>query len=205
MTKIKICGITRVEDALASVAFGADFIGLVFVPSSPRLVGATRAREIVAAIREREREIAVVGVFRDSEARSVGALAHDVGLDYVQLHGDESDADAVAIGAPVIKTFRVGGSLPDTSGHDHAAWHLFDTRDDVRGGGTGRAFDWSLLAGHQRRRPVLLAGGLHAGNVSDAIRAVQPDAVDVSSGVESSPGIKDHEKLRAFIERVRTS
>jgi len=120
------------------------------------------------------------------------------GLDYVQLHGAESDDDVRAAALPAIKALRVGDVLPDTTAHPSAEWLLFDT-----GAGTGRRFDWSLLAMYPRTKPFFLAGGLGPDNVGAAISLVRPDGVDLSSGVESAPGIKDHAKLRTLFERVR--
>jgi phosphoribosylanthranilate isomerase len=187
MTKVKICGITRLEDARACADLGADFLGFIFVKSSPRYIEPERAAEIMSAIAGPK----FVGVFAD-ELRAVP------GLDYAQFHGAESDDDLVAAGIPSIKALRVGDMLPDTTAHPSAEWLLFDT-----GAGSGRTFDWSLLAMYPRTKPFFLAGGLTPDNVAAAISLVRPDAVDLSSGVESGPGIKDHQKLRTLFERVR--
>ena len=189
MTKIKICGITRPEDARAAIDLGADFIGFVFVPESPRYVTPEQAR------RSRpEAGAARVGVFRNESVETMNRIADEVGLDYIQLHGDEPDD--IVVNRPVIKALRVTDTLPTT--HANAEWLLFDS-----GGGTGRRFDWSLLAGYPRTKPFLLAGGITPDNVAAAISFVRPDAIDVSSGVESQPGVKDHAKLKALFERVK--
>lgn len=189
MTKIKICGITREEDAQASVELGADFLGLIFVPSSPRCVTPEQAKRVVQSTQG-----TFVGVFRNEDPATMNAIAGTVGLDYIQLHGDEP-AD-IRLNRPTIKAFTMTNQLPDTD--CSSDWLLFDS-----GGGTGRRFDWSLLASYPRTKPFLLAGGITPDNVAAAISAVRPDAVDVSSGVEAAPGIKDHAKLRSLFERVK--
>ena len=202
MTRIKICGLTRVDDAVACARFGADFIGLGFVDASPRNVPVPHAIAIARAVRN-ERPVSIVGVFRNADPVDVRRIADEVALDFVQLHGDTDDAAMADCGVPVIKAYAVGTDVPDVDAHPSASWALFDTHDAVRGGGTGRVFDWSLLDDRVRTRPFFLAGGLSTGNVIDAIRQVRPDAVDVSTGVESVPGIKDSMKVRDFIEKVR--
>lgn len=203
MTRIKICGITRTEDALLATELGADFLGFIFVPSTPRFVEPERAAEIIHAVRQQERAPRAVGVFRDAPVDSIRETATIAGLDLVQLHGTETDDDIAAIGVPAVKSFRVGDALPDTTSVPAAEWLLFDTWDERRAGGTGRRFDWSLLAMYPRTKPFFLAGGLAPDNIAAAISLVRPDAVDVSSGVEAEPGIKDPEKLRALFDRVR--
>ena len=187
--KIKICGITRAEDARFCDEVGADFLGFIFVRESPRYV----SPEVVARIRTRAKR---VGVFRDRTLEAIEDIARTAGLDYVQLHGSEDDALVRKIELPVIKAFNLKDGLPDM--RSSADWLMFDS-----GGGTGRTFDWSLLAGYERTKPFFLAGGLTPDNVSAAIDAVQPDAIDVSSGVEIEPGVKDHAKIRRLLERVR--
>jgi len=203
MTKIKICGLTRLEDAVLAAELGADFLGFIFVPESPRCVDAERVAEIIATLRGAGHTARAVGVFSDASVETIRGVAAVAPLDYVQLHGTESEEDVVAIGLPAIKTYRVGDALPDTTSVPSAEWLLFDTLDERRGGGTGRRFDWSLLAMYERAKPFFLAGGLNADNVAAAISLVRPDAIDLASGVESEPGVKDHAKLRALFERVR--
>lgn len=210
MTKIKICGLTRFEDALAAAEAGADFLGFIFVESSKRFVEPERAAEVVrqvrASLEARNIEGAmprVVGVFRDASIDYMKQIAELVGLDLVQMHGTETDEDIRAIAMPVIKTFRVGDTLPATSEVPSASWILFDTFDERREGGTGRRFDWSLLSMYPRTKPFFLAGGITPDTVAAAISLVRPDAVDVSSGVESEPGVKDHALIRSLIDRVR--
>jgi len=205
MTKIKICGLTREEDVVYAADRGADFLGFIFLPSSPRFIEPERAAAITASIRQRDQKPKLVGVFRDASAGYAREIASIVGLDFVQLHGTESDEDVRAMGIPAIKTFRIGDTLPDTTAHPAADWFLFDTFDERRPGGTGRRFDWSLLATYPRTKPFFLAGGLSPDNVAAAISLVRPDALDISSGVELEPGVKDHARIDELFKRVRRS
>jgi len=206
MTRIKICGLTRAEDAVLAAQLGADFLGMIFVPESPRFLRAEQAAELVRAVRaESPSQPRFVGVFRNAPAEMLRRTAASIGLDYLQLHGSESEHDVRAAGVPVIKGLHVGTALPDTNAHPSAEWLLFDTLHERHSGGTGQRFDWQLLDGYVRTKPFLLAGGITPDNVADAIRTVRPDAIDLASGVESAPGIKDHHKLRTLFERVRTA
>lgn len=202
-TKIKICGLTRTEDAVLAADLGADFLGFIFVPSSPRYIEPERAAELIAAVRERNAASRMVGVFRDASADYIREIASIAGLDLAQLHGTETDEDIQALGIPAIKSFRIGDTLPDTTSVPSADWLLFDAYDERRGGGTGRRFDWSLLALYPRTKPFFLAGGITPDNVAAAISLVRPDAVDIASGVESEAGIKDEAKLRSLFQRIR--
>lgn len=204
-TRIKICGITREDDALAAAAHGADFLGFIFVPGTPRYVAPERAAAIARAVRGKGDAPKFVGVFRDASNDYIRSIADLVSLDVVQLHGGESEDDIRALGLPAVKTLRVGDALPETRATPSAAWLLFDTYDERRGGGTGRRFDWSLLAAYERSKPFFLSGGLRPDNVAAAISLVRPDAIDVCSGVEAAPGIKDHGKLSALFERIKRS
>jgi phosphoribosylanthranilate isomerase len=198
--RVKVCGITRPEDAVLAADLGASAIGLVFWPASPRAVTRERAREIVSAL---PAFVSVVGVFvnQPGEARD---LAVDLGLSTVQLHGDENVEDYRGIPCRVIKAVAVTGE----SARDAAAsvpsdvTVLLDAHDPVKRGGTGRVIDWTVAAEIARSRRVVLSGGLHAGNVAAAVAAVQPYAIDVSSGVESTPGQKDPAKLRALFDAL---
>lgn len=207
MTRIKICGITREDDALRAAELGADFLGFIFVRESPRFVAPERARDIAAAVRDKHGESApkLVGVFYDHGPDYIRELASVATLDLAQLHGSEPDDDIAALDLPVIKSLRVGDTLPDTHAAPTAAWLLFDTFDERRAGGTGRRFDWSLLAMYQRTKPFFLSGGLGPDNIVAAVTLVRPDAIDLSSGVESEPGVKDHAKLQKLFERIRRS
>jgi phosphoribosylanthranilate isomerase len=203
MTKIKICGLTRKEDALLAANLGADFLGFIFVAESPRCVDAETVARIAGRVRALNTPPKIVGVFRDATANRVREAAARATLDLVQLQGQETDADICAIGLPAIKAIHVSDRKPTTNGHPSAQWLLFDTYDERRAGGTGRSFDWSLLAELDRSKPFLLAGGLNPDNVAAAVSAVRPDAIDLASGVESAPGIKDNRKLEALFERMR--
>ncbi len=205
MTRIKICGLTRQEDALEAARLGADFLGFIFVPSSPRFVTPERVRDVAAAVRERfaDRAPKITGVFYDNGVDYIREIASVATLDVAQLHGSEPDADITAIGFPVIKTLRVNDTMPDTHAAPAAAWLLFDTFDLQRAGGTGRSFDWSLLARYERNKPFFLSGGLTPDNVVAGLTLVRPDAIDLSSGVESEPGVKDHALMQRLFERVR--
>jgi phosphoribosylanthranilate isomerase len=205
MTRIKICGITNEADALYCAEAGADFLGFIFVESSPRHIEPEKAGEIARRLRETTNAPKIVGVFQDASADYIREIRNVVLIDFVQLHGSESDDDIRDLGMPAIKTLHVGDSLPDTHAYPEAAWLLFDTFDERRAGGTGKRFDWSLLATYERSKPFFLSGGLTPDNVVAAVSMVRPDAIDVASGVEASPGVKDHDKVARLFERVRRS
>lgn len=202
MTKIKICGITNEDDALFCAGAGADFLGFIFVPSSPRHVEPEKAGAIAARLRASPNAPKLVGVFQDASADDIREIRNIVFLDFVQLHGSETEGDIRELGIPAIKTLHVGGSLPDATTTPTAEWLLFDTFDEHRSGGTGRRFDWSLLATYERSKPFFLSGGLTPDNVVAAISLVRPDAIDVASGVEASPGVKDHAQVARLFDRV---
>src|ERR1700737_1434657 len=152
MTKIKICGLTREDDALFCADKGADFLGFIFVPPTPRFVEPERAATIAAKVRERgEQRPKIVGVFRDASSDYIREIGNLVGLDLVQLQGSESNDQARGVGLPG------GETLPDTQGFPSADWLLFDTYDERRAGGTGRRFEWSLLAQYERSKPFFLS------------------------------------------------
>ncbi len=198
----KICGITRVEDALAAVEAGADAIGLVFYAKSPRAVSVEQAAEIVQALPP---FVTSVGLFVNMPREQLLAVLQQVPLDFLQFHGDESPAECEGYGRPYIKALRVrpgenvAAAMAPYAG---ARGILLDTFVEGVPGGTGAAFDWSLVP-QGVARPIILAGGLEAHNVAAAIRQVRPYAVDVSGGVEASKGIKDAGKIRAFVKSVR--
>jgi phosphoribosylanthranilate isomerase len=193
---VKICGLTRVEDAVQAAALGATAIGLVFWPSSPRRVSATLARDIASAV---PATVLKVGVFVNASRAEIERTVVDVGLDVVQLHGDESPAFARALGMRYIKAIGLG---PDGDETLLAGWEdatvLLDAHDPVRRGGTGIPVDWDRAARLARRHDVILSGGLTPVTIADAVRAVRPAGVDVSSGVEREPGIKDHQRLASL-------
>ena len=194
---VKICGITRAEDAVAAVDAGASAIGFIFWPDSPRFVDPFRARAIAAQLPP---FVTAVGVFVNQPTDYVNGVASLVRLGAVQLHGDESIEDAAAVHAPIIKAMRIGGGGIAT--WPSSSLVLLDVHDPVRRGGTGRTIDWTAAADIASRRTILLAGGLTPDNVADAIARVRPFGIDVSSGVERAPGIKDHQRLRALFEAV---
>ena len=194
---IKICGITRPEDAQAAVDAGANAVGFVFWPDSPRRVSVDVAKRIAAKTR-----VTTVGVFVDQPADEVNAIAEEVGLGVVQLHGTESVDYARSIARPVWKALTLDARV-DSWPADIVI--LLDAHDPVRKGGTGRTIDWKRAAEIATRRKVVLAGGLKPENVGEALANVQPYGIDVSSGVEKAPGIKDVGRLQALFEAVNGS
>lgn len=202
VVRSKICGITRIEDALAAVEVGADAIGLVFYGKSPRAVSIEQAAAILQALPP---FVTSVGLFVDMPRDELQQLLQRLPLDLLQFHGDESPADCEGHGRPYIKALRVrpgedvAAAMAPYAG---ARGILLDTFVEGVPGGTGASFDWSLVP-ENAAKPIILAGGLDAGNVATAIRQVRPYAVDVSGGVEASKGIKDAGKIRAFVRAVR--
>jgi phosphoribosylanthranilate isomerase len=207
-TRVKFCGITNQDDARAAVDAGAWAIGMIFWASSPRACDPGEAQQIGAHLR---REIELAGVFVNSSIDEIAALAEVVPLSLVQLHGDEGPSFCTEVarrtGARVIKARQVR-SISDVRDLDrfHTHFHLLDAHTEGKRGGTGATFDWALADTRLRKEvPLILSGGLDAENVGAAIEAVEPYAVDVASGVEASPGVKDHDKLTAFAEAVQAT
>lgn len=200
-TRVKICGITRIEDALSAASAGADAIGLVFYAPSPRAVTIEVAQHILQAI---PAFVTTVGLFVDAEASEVRRVLEQVELDCLQFHGNESADYCRQFGRPYIKAVRV---QQDTNVEAIAQSHavaralLLDTYVEQIAGGTGQSFDWKLVP-EDCSLPLILAGGLTVDNVAVAITQAHPYAVDVSGGVEARKGIKDHGKITAFIEEV---
>lgn len=194
MTRVKVCGITRADDALTAAELGADYLGFIFVPESPRYVTPLECTRIVAAMNaaDLKQRPSIVGVFRNQRREEVLEIAKLAGLDLLQLHGDET----YTLEMPTIKAFNVKDTLPDV--RTDADYVLFDS-----GGGTGRTFDWTLLRSYRRGKPFFLAGGITPDNVADAIERTEPFAIDVASGVESAPGIKDRDKLKRLFQRIQ--
>jgi phosphoribosylanthranilate isomerase len=202
--KVKICGLTNAEDALAALAAGADLLGFVLWEKSPRYVTIETAREIA---RQLPASTTRVGVFVDATVEQVMFSLRICDFFALQFHGQESPAYCQQFGVMTIKAFRLrdAASLPAMSGYDTDAF-LLDSMVEGQPGGTGETFDWSLAAEAKKfNKPIFLAGGLTQQNVAAAVRAVQPFGVDVSSGVEASPGKKDHQKMRDFIAAVRAA
>lgn len=203
--KIKICGITNPDDALAAVAAGADALGFVFHKASARCVTAEVARRIIAMLPP---FVLPVGVFVNENMKVVHDLMDSCGLALAQLHGDELAAYCEQLGRPMLKAIRLrdmGSFLPlaEYKGRAGIRGFVIDTYSESAYGGTGQTTDWSLAAEAAKTAAILLAGGLTPDNVGEAIVKVKPYGVDVSSGVESSPGKKDHAKVKAFVEAAK--
>jgi len=243
MTYVKICGITNLDDALMAVDAGADLLGFVFFPRSPRCIDPERAGEIVATLKQRGNTPRFVGVFVDESLERVRAIAATAQLDIVQLHGNESPEMVQELSTLGVETVSYK-TTPDQSGfpapfmgrslvarrfiavralrprdeaeaqslvneyraavNGNVPAFVVDAFDAQRFGGTGARADWDVAAQIAREFPILLAGGLNADNVAEAIRAVQPWGVDVSSGVERAPGLKDHDQVRRFILKAKS-
>jgi len=207
MTQVKICGLTNLEDAIAAAAAGADLLGFIFYPPSPRFVAAEDVQEIVSNVRWVFPAMRCVGVFVNQTPISVLQTAQQCRLDTVQLHGAEPPEAAVNLmeaGLNVFRVIRVHDANSLESGGQHPATaYLLDTYVPGQMGGTGQSFDWSLAKQFNGDRPVILAGGLTPENVAQAVQIAQPWGVDVSSGVEAEPGRKDHHKLREFVLKAK--
>ena len=203
--RVKICGITNVEDACLAVEAGADLIGLNFYPPSPRCISEPTAREIRAVL---PATVWSVGVFVNAEREQIVTLAGRLDLHAVQFHGDETHTDCSGWSQKTIKAARIGSEDPSLEWEAYPTdYILLDTYRPGRYGGTGETFAWEGVANLSvaQRQRIILAGGLTPENVTAAVQAVQPWAVDVASGVESTPGRKDPEKLRAFIHYAKTA
>jgi phosphoribosylanthranilate isomerase len=200
MTLVKICGVVDPANARTAVEMGADFLGLNFYPRSPRYVEVERAREIASAVRGSG--VRLVGVFVNRPAREVEEIESEVGLDLLQLSGDETPEEAAPFAGRAIKAFR--GTDGTQGWADAWAW-LFDAPHGSLYGGTGMAWNFQAVAGIAGERRVFVAGGLGPGNVRQAIEASRPYAVDVCSRVESAPGIKDPELLLRLFQEVRNA
>lgn len=206
--RINVCGITRQEDALCAASAGVDALGFIFHRKSPRYIAPEEARQIIDQLPP---FIDTVGVFVDRQLEEVEEIIHYCRLGYVQLHGEESPKFCerlVRFVSPcqIIKAFRVGPHTSAEEFEEYAPYvraFLLDTYDKEMAGGTGRSFDWSLIDKLRLARPYILAGGLSADNIGAALQAGKARGVDVNSGVEISPGIKDHRLVRDFVATVR--
>jgi phosphoribosylanthranilate isomerase len=200
--KVKICGMTQLKDAAFAVEHGADAVGFIFYKKSPRSVTMKTVRNIILKLPPL---VDTVGVFVNESVDRVNKIANYCGLDLVQLHGEESPAFCKKIQRRVIKAFRVK-DLQSVKQLEkfHVSGYLLDTFSDNLHGGTGKTFDWNLALPAKKIGPVILAGGLTARNILQAIRQARPYGVDVCSGVEKLPGIKDPEKVRAFLTNIRS-
>ena len=204
-TRIKFCGVTRADDALAAAALGVDAIGFVLTRKSRRFAGIERARQMRRALPP---FVTAVALFMDDDVSFVSEAVAAVAPDLLQFHGSEAAPDCVRYGRPYLKAVAMRGGLDDwqmlVQSHAQAAGFLFDGHAAGEQGGAGRPFDWSALP-RDPGKPVVLACGLTPENVAAAIRAVRPWAVDVSSGIEAEAGVKDMDKMRRFIAAVRTA
>jgi phosphoribosylanthranilate isomerase len=211
MMIVKICGITNIDDARAAIEAGADMLGFIFYPPSPRYVPPERAREIILEIRKAASGNRTVGVFVNESLESVSAIMELVGLDLAQLHGKEPPEFAQALGtrayksiqAREVETARVLMEEYRGAVHGNLPAFIADAPPAQLPGGNGMLADWTVAREIARAFPILLAGGLSVENVRDAIAQVQPWGVDVSSGVERAPGLKDHAKVREFIKNAK--
>jgi phosphoribosylanthranilate isomerase len=200
--RVKICGITRPQDALAAAMAGADAIGMVFYPGSQRCISIDTANAIIASLPP---FVTTVGLFVDASRDQINSVLRNVSLDMLQFHGSESQQDCLGYAKPYIKAIRMKAGLDlmqQLKMYDKSTGLLLDTYVEGVAGGTGQTFNWEMIPANVDK-PLILAGGLNAGNVADAIRRVRPYAVDVSGGVEASVGIKDAGKLTEFIQQIR--
>ncbi|MDH3770616.1 MAG: phosphoribosylanthranilate isomerase [Nitrospirota bacterium] len=203
--KIKICGITNLEDAGVAVEAGADALGFVFYSQSPRCIESAIAKRIIAQLPP---FVIPVGVFVNHDQETIRNVFDECGLAFAQLHGEETPTFCESLGRPVLRALRLRDrgsllALAENKGRMGVRGFVVDAFSREAYGGTGQTVDWSLAREVAQAAPILLAGGLTASNVQEAIRKVQPYGVDVSSGVEKSPGQKDHEKIRNFTQAVR--
>ena len=201
MVKVKICGITTLDDARMAVDAGADALGFVFYDKSPRCINPVAAANIIAKLPP---FIQTVGLFVNEEIGQINWTADFCGLDVVQLHGDETPEDCQDVNRRVIKAFRIQNIVSiDPLKKYQVSGYLLDAWSPDAFGGTGRTFNWEVAAAARQYGRIILAGGLSPDNVAEALQVVKPYAVDVSSGVESAPGKKDAEKVKMFIKRAK--
>lgn len=206
-TRVKICGLTRRDDALTALSLGADALGLVFYAASPRAVTIAQAQEVVRGLPP---HVTVVGLFVNAAASEIQMILDNVRVDLLQFHGDETAQECAGYRVPYIKAVRMRADVDlfeIERVYGSASGLLLDTYQDGMAGGTGAVFDWARVPASVTKRlmkPIILAGGLTPGNVAGAIKQVRPYAVDVSGGVESAKGIKDAAKMAAFIQGVNS-
>ncbi|WP_428236868.1 phosphoribosylanthranilate isomerase [Gracilimonas sp.] len=205
-TRIKICGITNLEDARFAAGALVDYLGFIFYENSPRYIEPGEAGAVINWLEGPEK----VGVFVNQPLDDVNQIAKETGLDYVQLHGDESVEYCELVEKPIIKVIHIQEeTVPYLLKHqidqysEVADFLLFDTKIDGLWGGTGKSFDWDMLNEADIDIPFFLSGGLNAENIHEAINTVQPYAVDISSSLEQKPGLKDFEKIEAFMDQMR--
>lgn len=201
MVKVKICGITNIEDANAAVSAGADALGFVFYAKSKRYIDPTKAKNIISTLPP---FITTVGVFVNHSRDEVMEIREDSNIDYCQLHGDETPEYCSALPLKLIKAVRIKEGMDSSVLKEYpVSAMLFDTFSPSEYGGTGKTFNWDIVGNLGYERPIILAGGLDSSNVASAIGLVKPYAVDVSSAVEIEPGIKNHDKIKNFIKAAK--
>ncbi|MFO7800007.1 phosphoribosylanthranilate isomerase [Rhodohalobacter sp.] len=205
-TKVKICGLTTLEDARFVSGALADYLGFIFYPNSPRYIKPAKAGAIINWLEGPGK----VGVFVNQPLDDVNSIAKQTGIDYLQLHGNESPDYCALVEKPVIKAFHIEKDTDPAElvsriepYLDQVDYLLFDTKSETEWGGTGQTFDWNILDEISSDKPFFLSGGLNSENVRDAIQTMQPYAVDLSSGLEDSPGLKDFDKIELFFEKMR--
>jgi phosphoribosylanthranilate isomerase len=199
---VKICGMTRLSDALHAVEHGANALGFVFWPQSPRYISPDRAATIIAAL---PAGVSTVGVFVNESVDGIKGVASETGISIIQLHGDEPPTYADALDWPVLPATTVEEIEQASAAWPKGTIFLVDAVDPVRRGGTGRTVDWQQAASAARARRIVLAGGLTPDNVADAVVMVRPFGVDVSSGVENAPGVKNEDKVARFLASARSA
>jgi phosphoribosylanthranilate isomerase len=204
-TAVKICGLTNLEDARFVAGALANYLGFIFYEKSPRYVEPPKAGAIINWIEGPE----TVGVFVNQPLDDVNMIIRQTGIDLVQLHGTESPEYCQLIEKPVIKVFHIEAETTAEElaenikpFNEHAKYFMFDTKTDELWGGTGKIFDWNVLKKMSHNKPFFLSGGLNSGNINQACRMIHPFAVDVNSGVEQAPGVKDYDKLEEFFEEM---
>jgi len=203
MTKVKICGITNFKDAVKSLDCGADALGFIFYEKSKRYIKPSDAGKI---IKELPPFVTKVAVFVDSSYRQINKIINELSINLIQLHGNEAPEFCAKFRHPVIKALRIKDSIDKQEVDSFPTQAiLFDTHSESEYGGTGISFNWKLLKKLKIDKKIILSGGLNPDNIDEAIRTVKPYAVDVSSGVEKSYGIKDHQKIKKFIEAVENA
>lgn len=196
MTKIKVCGITKTEDAILAAKLGAWAIGFIFYPKSPRYITPENAQKIADSVKNYGTK--TVGVFVNEKAENMNKIAEIVGLDFVQLHGFEDASECAKLNLPYIKNIR---NTDEMNIYSDAFAFLVDAPDSQNWGGTGKLADWNLAKEIKRQnKPLVLSGGLTLDNLEKALKEIMPDYIDISSGLEISPGIKNHEKMKEFFE-----
>ena len=203
MTKIKICGIKTLPDALAAIDAGADYLGFNFYPKSVRFIKIDACAEITSVLKREHPEIKLVGVFVNSSVDEINHVLETCSLDLAQLHGDETPEMLNALNGKAFKAFRGVPQKVNGFAREQAPALLVDAAVKGAYGGTGVTADWSAAAGLAKRYPLLLAGGLTSENVAQAVRRVKPWGVDVASGVESGPGVKDAGRMKVFVQAVK--